>query len=91
MQEAMSAFGHKRTFSKTLSTIWLCFRCFAAIFRAGAAHVVLLGPVRIAQRTPDSLPDLGCILQMFSDAYHRHSDAYHRHNDESCCSSVADL
>src|SRR4026208_1881633 len=45
-----------------------CLRCFGAIFRAGAAHIVLLGPVRIAQRTPESLPDLGCVLlQMFSD------------------------
>ena len=46
-------------------------RCFGAIFRAGAAHVVLLGPVRIGQRTPDLFPDPGCVLQMFSDMCHR--------------------
>ena len=46
-------------------------RCFGAIFRAGAAHVVLLGPVRIVQRTPDFFPNLGCVLQMSSDVCHR--------------------
>ena len=48
-----------------------CVRCFGAIFRAGSAHIVLLGPVGIAQRTPDSFPDPGCVLQMFSDPCHR--------------------
>ena len=48
-----------------------CVRCFGAIFRAGSAHIVLLGPVAIAQRTPDLFPDLGCVLQMFSDPCHR--------------------
>ena len=57
-----------------LSTIWLV-RCFGPIFRAEAAHVVLLGPVRIVQRTPDLFPDLGCVLQMFSDVCHRRMTA----------------
>ena len=80
----MSALGQKQTCAahkpmsvKTepyqLSGFYV--RCFGAIFRAGAAHVVLLGPVRIVQRTPDLFPDLGWVLQMFSDVCHRRMTA----------------
>ena len=37
---------------RILSAIWF-LQMPGAIFRARAAHIVLLGPVRIAQRTPD--------------------------------------
>jgi hypothetical protein len=65
--------GHSR---RTLSAIWLLRLMLGAIFRARAAHIVLLGPVRIAQRTSDSFPDLGCVLQTYLDAHHHCSPRY---------------
>jgi hypothetical protein len=60
--------GHSR---RTLSAIWLLRLMLGAIFRARAAHIVQFGPVRIAKRMPDSFPNLGCVLQIFYNAYHR--------------------
>ena len=70
MQSLLPLYPQKRTFkTDQLSDFYV--RCFGPIFWAGAAHVVLLGSVRIVQRKPDFFPDLGCVLQGFSDERHR--------------------
>jgi hypothetical protein len=55
-------------------------RCLGTTFRTGAAHIMLLRPIGIAQRfrqrIPGTLPDPGCRvwhvhLQFVPEAYHR--------------------